>query len=165
MKQSNFVLATCHSAFEELASSEIRKLGFSAKRIGPGLLRCEGKDVAAKLLAATAACELIFVRHLAPMDVTFQVERSVEATAARVVSRAPIDLQSAISVHVRNFDTDPGSLPKAEIAKEIERLLREAGAVVQRKDPLSICSVVLIGRNVYVGVATPAEMLSSCPRG
>jgi 23S rRNA (cytidine2498-2'-O)-methyltransferase len=156
------VIVTCHEAFEACAALQCNELGLSASRIAPGLLRCEGKEAFNVLFHAAGTQRSIFVRHLLPIQVHQPVQDTVEATSRSVVDSLGLGAIAAFSVQVRTFGTEFG---RGELAIAFEALAVEWGSSIERRHPEKVLSIVVRGRDLFAGLATPASLLSSWSGG
>ncbi|WP_182914224.1 SAM-dependent methyltransferase [Paenibacillus sp. 1011MAR3C5] len=164
-------IGTANQTYAPYAMEELRRLipGASFTQLAAGevfLMNCTMEQ--AEALAAIHRDEPIFLRHIQPVDRVMDIDGSASDLQglADMIRNARLAFEEKrTAVHIRrNAKTSfhyTASDTKALLDAVLEEL--EAEPVVQQ--PEMIISVYAAGDKLYVGFATPEDMLSDWPGG
>ncbi len=152
-------IITCHEASEGIATLELQQRGILATKVAAGILLCEGDQVFEKVSAAARAGDVIFARHIFPVNVEGTLDASIQKTAEAIMAGVSVAPAQTLSFQIRAF-TAPDTFKKGDLAQELERLAQMRSIPIDRKYPQVVCSVVIVGSAVYAGTAATELCLS-----
>lgn len=152
-------IITCQEASEGVATLELQERGIVVTRVAAGILLCEGAQVFERVGAAAKAGEVIFVRHIFPLNLEATLQASIQETAEAILGGVLLPSEQSLSFQIRAFSS-PETFRKGELAQELERLAQTRSVTIDRKYPQVVCSIVVIGSAIYAGIATTELCLS-----
>lgn len=156
---SHRAIITCQEASESVAALELQERGISTTRLAAGILLCEGEHVFERVRAAAHVGEVIFTRHIFPVNLEVTLRASIKETAEAVIAGVSFLPEQPLSFQIRAFSA-PGTFKKGELAQELERLAEARSVSIDRKYPKAVCSIVIIGSALYAGIANAEHCLS-----
>lgn len=157
-------IATCHEATEALASEELRALGCETTVLAPGILLVSGVSPFEELSALAQSGAVIFLRHLAPVQIELQGDvASIPALTEQLGtllkgSAAPIALQLRST-------SDYNNEQRKVLALGVTSALGAQGFVFDRKSPLTVASVFVSAQQTLIGVCPQQQTLSTWTGG
>ncbi|MFZ5815469.1 MAG: SAM-dependent methyltransferase [Bacillota bacterium] len=165
-------IATASAAYWRQALSELRsvdpKIG-SFRQLAPGVVRFQSTLGREEFLSRLAENEIIFLRHLQPVDLEVALAGAAEGdlpavTAAIGPVLASIRPGERIAVQVRRLS---GDFPYGRLAlkEAIDPLITAAGGYPVTTGADRILSIAQEEGLAQIGIATPAEQLSDWPGG
>ncbi|HCI80244.1 MAG TPA: hypothetical protein DHW02_11210 [Ktedonobacter sp.] len=172
------ILVTAHPEFMQAALAELHQLDkkfASEEELTPAITLCTSSDTMALLQRAMKA-QLIFVRHLAPVQAIVDLTNTQEdlVRLASAIADLPTFAQLergvpfAIQSRLVQSDRQPGGRPYS--SGRLNQALagafaEETGAVEAIKKPRVIVSILCTPSKGYIGISTADENLSSWTGG
>jgi 23S rRNA (cytidine2498-2'-O)-methyltransferase len=161
------------AALSEL--KHIEKRVTSIEELAPGIQLCGTPDVPA-LMRQSALEPPIFVRHLAPVQITVALHNTeqdvgeIAATLASLPTFTALERGRHFAVQSRLVQTDKSQGERAYSSGQLNRSLAEAfaeetGAVESIKKPQIVVSVLCTMHKGYLGISTAEDNLSNWPGG
>jgi 23S rRNA (cytidine2498-2'-O)-methyltransferase len=174
----NVFLVTAQPEFLGEAVAELQRLDTqlsSVEEIAPGIMLCTIPG-AAKFMQRAAARNLIFVRHLAPVQVIIPLSNTARdmgkiATAiAQLPSFSLLERGIHFSVQSRFVQTEKSQEHRPFSTGQLNRSLAEAfaeesGSIESINKPQVIISILCTMTTAYLGISPADTNLSSWPGG
>lgn len=165
-------IGTSNHGFSPYGMEELRRLfpQIQFKQLLPGeVYQFEVSEESDEVLQQLAHAELIFVRHVQPIDrellLNGDADDQLQAAAAMI---AYIDSSVAgkqVAVHIRMSRQHSLAATKQQLKQAMDQALIEAGATPVLQEPELIIAVFVHEDQLLVGFATPEEMGSDWPGG
>ena len=165
MSPNFHTVATCDEASSQFAESELRAFGCAVASIAPGVFGVSGNRAFPEISAACQKGELVFVRHLFPVQFVLASDAAASDLAAHFKALKTCSPYPAFSAQIRLLDARHDKGLAAMLSSALERSIEEVGGVVSRKDPLTVCSVIVTAEYMLGGVCDVRSALSSWPGG
>ncbi len=177
-KIENLFIVTAQPEFLQAALSELKYLEkrlTSIEELAPGIQLCGTPDVPA-LMRQAAQEPPIFVRHLAPVQITIDLQNTEQDVGEIAAALASLPIFTALergrrfAVQSRLVQTDKSQGERAYSSGQLNRSLAEAfaeetGAVESIKKPQIVVSVLCTMYTAYLGISAVEDNLSSWPGG
>lgn len=178
LEHESTIIVTAQAEFLEAALDELRRLDqrlFGSEILAPEIALCHlPADMPLRQLLREQ--QLIFVRHLAPVQIevpltnTEQDVGKLAIAIADLPTFAQLERGQPFSVQTRFVHTD-GEVPKRSYssgqlnAQLAEAIAEETGAVESIRRPRIVVSLLCATRKAYVGISLVEENLSDWPGG
>ncbi|GHO73088.1 ribosomal RNA large subunit methyltransferase M [Ktedonobacter sp. SOSP1-85] len=178
MSSQNTLLITTQPEFTQAAIDELRILEKQIEvleELVPGILHCSVPDSAVLMRRASQA-QLIFVRHLAPVQDIVALHNSEQdlGNIATAIAELPgfvrIERGIHFAVQTRFIQTDKQQSKRPYSSGMLNRELamafaEETGAIEDIKKPEVVVSLLCASHQCYVGISNVEDNLSSWPGG
>src|SRR6266536_574294 len=165
-KIENLFIVTAQPEFLQAALSELKYLEkrlTSIEELAPGIQLCGTPDVPA-LMRQAAQEPPIFVRHLAPVQITIDLQNTEQDVGEIAAALASLPIFTALergrrfAVQSRLVQTDKSQGERAYSSGQLNRSLAEAfaeetGAVESIKKPQIVVSVLCTMYTAYLGIS------------
>jgi len=165
-------IGTSNHGFSPYGMDELRKLfpKIQFKQIIPGeVYQFEVEEENDETLGKLAHAELIFVRHIQPIDRQLSISGDAETDAGNIKEMISYIESSVagkqIAVHIRTSTKHQLSISKQQLKEVFDTALTEVGATVVVQQPQLIVAVFAHEDQLLIGFATPEEMGSDWPGG
>ncbi|HZR40346.1 MAG TPA: SAM-dependent methyltransferase [Ktedonobacteraceae bacterium] len=180
MSTEQLLIVTAQHEFADVAVTELRRLDEQLERVedlAPGVILCSAPDVARFMQkAAQERTQLLFTRHLAPVQRIVHLSNSEQDIGAIAVAIAHLpgfallERGTRFAVQTRFVQTDKSQGERPYSSGQLNKVLAEAlaeetGAIESIKKPQVVISLLCTSRTGYLGISTVEENLSSWPGG
>lgn len=158
-------IATCQEASIELAKHELT--AFCANNIvqlTPSLLLCDTSLELHEISGKCASGEMIFVRHLCPVDAQAETPTPERSFWSDVLLPMLQGMALPVAAQIRSAGGGDSDTRRA-LYETISEVCKASGVEIQRPDPRTVVSVVLTKNATLVGVCDAKLALSSWPGG
>jgi 23S rRNA (cytidine2498-2'-O)-methyltransferase len=176
--QDNLLIITAQPEFLEAAVNELKifdKRLTIQKLLAPGIALCEDPDVQPLMHMATRE-KPIFVRHLAPVQATIQLENSDKdfGTLAIAIADLPtfsmLERGTRFAVQTRLVQSEENSIKRNYSGGQLNQqlaaaIVEETGAVESIKRPQIVVSILGAADKAYIGISDVTENVSAWPGG
>ncbi|MFC4101113.1 SAM-dependent methyltransferase [Paenibacillus xanthanilyticus] len=164
-------ICTANRGFATYAMEELRRM-FAEMRISQlthgEVFKIELPLEREELLQRIREQEPIFLRHIQPVERVLPLQGSADdlQELAEIARGARLRLEGrAVAVHVRRAEKSPFPYSTSDTKAVLDAVLEELGADPVVQSPDVILSLFAGDEQLYVGIATPEEMLSDWPGG
>lgn len=172
------VLVTAHPEFMQAALAELRQIDkqlASVEELTTSITRCSSSNTMA-LLQRAAKAQLIFVRHLAPVQAIVNLSNSQEdlmvlaSALTELESFAQLERGVPFAIQSRLVQSDKQAASRPYTSGRLNQALagafsEETGAVETIKRPRVVVSILCTPTIGYIGISTAEENLSSWTGG
>lgn len=172
------LIVTAHPEFLLTAISELKQLDQQCvleDELAPGIALCKTSD-ATRLMRKAAEARPVFVRHLAPVQVTIPLTNteqdpgSIATEIAQLPTLTMLERGTHFAVQTRFVQTDKNRSERPYSSGRLNQTLAEAfaeesGAVEEIKRPRVILSLLCSASTCYAGISPVEENLSNWPGG
>ena len=172
------LIMTAHAEFLESALQELERLEkrlHDVEVLAPGIALFTVPNLS-KLRYSLAEAQLIFVRHLAPVQAVIELkntEADLENLAVALASLptfAMLERGQRFAVQSRMVQSEEGGSERAYSSGVINKMLAEAvaeetGAIEEIKRPEIVVSLLCTRERAYMGISLARENLSAWPGG
>ena len=164
-------IGTANKSFASYAMEELRREfdGVSLSQLSPGeTFLLELPLEREQVLERIGSNKPIFLRHIQPVDSSRPLSSDADdldwiSDWVRL-SRSRLDGQK-VGVHVRKADGSPYPYSAADTKAVVDAVLSEGDCELEQKNAEILVAVYASRSTLYVGIGTPAEMLSDWPGG
>lgn len=165
-------IGTSNHGFSPYGMEELRKLfpAIGFKQLVPGeIYQFEVAEENDEVLRRLADAELIFVRHVQPIDRELPVTGNAEADLAEAAAMISYIESSVagktVAVHIRTSRQHQLTATKQQLKQALDEALTAAGATSVVQQPQLIIALFAHEGQLLAGFATPPEMGSDWPGG